>query len=103
MSYEAFLANKRHLAGGSGFSPAFMPEFLYPFQKDLVEWSTLQGRSGIFADCGMGKTPMQLVWAENVLRHTGKRVLILTPLAVGHQTVAEAHKFGINASQSRDG
>jgi hypothetical protein len=46
-----------------------------------------QGRAAIFADCGLGKTPMQLVWAENVVRKTNRPVLILTPLAVSHQTI----------------
>jgi len=55
------------------------------------------GRAAIFADCGMGKTPMQLVWAENILRHTNKPVLILTPLAVSGQTLEEARKFQIEA------
>jgi hypothetical protein len=62
-----------------------------------------KGRAAIFADCGLGKTPMQLVWAENVRRHTGKPVLIVAPLAVTFQHVAEAEKFGIDAAVSRDG
>jgi hypothetical protein len=57
----------------------------------------------VFADCGLGKTPMQLAWAQNVQRHTGKPVLVVTPLAVSFQTEAEAAKFGIEAAISRDG
>jgi hypothetical protein len=59
-----------------------------------------QGAAAILADCGLGKTPMQLVWAENVVRQTGKPVLILTPLAVTQQTALEAEKFGITAARS---
>ena len=80
-----------------------MPEFLYPFQSDLTEWAIRQGRAALFADCGLGKTPMQLVWAENVVRKTNGRVLLLTPLAVSAQTEREAEKFGIDATVSRDG
>tara|TARA_R110000803_G_scaffold43701_7_gene93044 strand:+ start:1165 stop:2451 length:1287 start_codon:yes stop_codon:yes gene_type:complete len=80
-----------------------MPDFLFPFQTHLTEWAIRQGRSAIFADCGLGKTPMQLVWAENVVRKTNKPVLVLSPLAVGAQTVREAEKFGVEAMQSRDG
>lgn len=54
-------------------------------------------------NCGLGKTPMTLVWAENVVRHTNKPVLILTPLAVSHQFVREAEKFGVEAHRSADG
>lgn len=103
MSYAAFLDVKVQLGGEHGFEPEWMPEFLFPFQRELVEWSLLKGRAAIFADCGLGKTPMQLVWAENIRRHVGKPVLIVTPLAVSYQTEIEAAKFGIEAATSRDG
>jgi hypothetical protein len=103
VSYQAFLERKTQLDGMSGFSPVWMPEFLFPFQVSLVEWAVRKGRAAIFADCGLGKTPMQLVWAENVRRKTNKPVLILTPLAVSYQTQTEAAKFGIEAAVSRDG
>ena len=101
--YAAFLERKRHHGADGGFEPVWMPDFLFDFQRALVEWALLKGRAAIFADCGLGKTPMQLVWAENVVRKTGKPVLILTPLAVAAQTVREAEKFGIEAARSRDG
>ena len=101
--YAAFLDSKRQLGGDHGFEPTWLPEFLYPFQRSLVEWSVRKGRAAIFADCGLGKTPIQLVWAENVARHADKPVLIATPLAVSQQTVAEAEKFGIEAARSQDG
>lgn len=101
--YRGFLDRKTHLGNQSGFSPLFMPDFLFPFQRALTTWALEKGRCAIFADCGLGKTPMQLVWAQNVVEKTCKPVLVLTPLSVGAQTVREAEKFGIEAKQSRDG
>jgi hypothetical protein len=101
--YASFLDQKRQLGGQSGFAPVWSPDFLFDFQRALVEWALLKGRSAIFADCGLGKTPMQLVWAENVVRKTNGRVLILTPLAVAAQTVREADKFGIECRRSYEG
>ena len=101
--YQVFLNRKIHSENHSGFAPLFMPDFLFPFQKALATWAIEKGRCAIFADCGLGKTPMQLVWAQNVVEKTGKPVLILTPLSVGAQTIREAEKFGIEAKQSRDG
>jgi hypothetical protein len=103
MEYRVFLDRKRHHGTGDGFDPLWMPDFLFPFQRRLVEWAVKQGRGALFADCGLGKTPMQLAWAENVRRHTGKSVLIVTPLAVTFQVEAEAAKFGLEAAISRDG
>lgn len=101
--YEDFLAGKAQLGGDHGFDPIWMPSFLFDFQASLVEWATRKGRAAIFADCGLGKTAMQLVWGENVVRKTGAPVLLLTPLAVTHQIVEEADKFGVRAAISRDG
>lgn len=99
MSYSAFINRKSQLDGDHGFDPGELPGFLFDFQADLVTWALRKGRAAIFADCGLGKTPMQLVWGDQVARHEDKPVLILTPLAVTYQTVAEAHKFGIEASR----
>lgn len=99
-TYREFLDGKLQLGGDHGFEPTYTPDFLFDFQRDMVEFSLRKGRAAIFADCGLGKTPMQLVWAENVVRKTNRSVLILTPLAVGRQTVREAHKFGIEARRS---
>jgi hypothetical protein len=103
VTYAEFIAGKTQLDGDHGFEPEWMPDFLFPFQHSLVEWALRKGRGAIFADCGLGKTPMQLVWAENVRRHTGKPVLVISPLAVSYQTTLEAEKFGIEAGVSRDG
>jgi hypothetical protein len=103
VDYSTFLDTKRHLGAWGGFTPLWMPDFLFDFQAVVTEWAIRKGCAAIFADCGLGKTPMQLVWAENVVRQTNKRVLILTPLAVSAQTLAEAEKFGIQARRSRAG
>ena len=100
MKYAEFLSGKAQIDQAHGFAPLWEPAFLFPFQRALVDWAIRKGRSGIFADCGLGKTPMQLVWAENVVRETNRSVLILTPLAVAQQTVREADKFGIECRRS---
>jgi hypothetical protein len=102
-SYSDFLFEKTQIAGNHGFEPVFMPEFLFDFQAELITWAVMKGRAAIFADCGLGKTPMELVWAENVVRKTNGRVLILTPLAVSAQMVREADKFGIQVMRSGEG
>jgi hypothetical protein len=101
--YVEFLEYKAQLGEDHGFSPLWMPDFLFDFQQSLVEWSLRKGRSALFADCGLGKTPMQLVWAENVVRKTNGRVLILTPLAVAQQTLREAVKFDIECHSAANG
>lgn len=101
--YTAFLERKQQRGADSGFDPLWMPEFLYDFQQSLVEHSLITGRSAVFADCGLGKTPIQLVWAQNVLQKTNKPVLIMAPLAVSQQTVREGEKFGIEVTRSKDG
>lgn len=103
MSYATFIERKTQLDEASGFEPTTLPDFLFPFQRALTEWAVRQGRAAIFADCGLGKTPMQLVWAQNVYEQTGKPVLLATPLAVSFQTQHEAEKFGIEAAVSRGG
>jgi hypothetical protein len=103
MSYHDFIKQKSEWVHSDGFDPVWMPEFLFDFQKSLVEWSIRKGRAAIFADCGMGKTIMQLTFGENVVRKENRPVLLLTPLAVAGQTKAEADLFGIDSMVSRDG
>ena len=102
-SYTNFLKSKSQFSNDSGFKSLYIPDFLFDFQKYLVDWSVKKGRNAIFADCGMGKTIMQLVWAENIIRKTNKNILIMTPLAVSHQTLREAEKFGIECKRSDNG
>jgi len=103
VNYKEFIQQKSPGNLNAGFDTIVMPDFLFDFQRYLVEWAVRKGRAAIFADCGLGKTPMQLVWAENVIRKTNRPVLILTPLAVSHQTAREADKFGIECHRSADG
>lgn len=101
--YRTFLDAKIDVGHGSGFEPIEIPDFLFPFQRFATDWAIRQGRGLLAEACGLGKTPQQLVWADNVVRHTNGRVLIATPLAVCFQTEREARKFGIEAKVSRDG
>jgi hypothetical protein len=101
--YHTFLSRKTQHAADSGFEPLWLPDFLKPFQRHLCDWSIRKGRAAMLASFGLGKTPMQLVWAENVVRHTNKPALVLVPLAVAQQTVREAAKFGIDCVRSPDG
>tara|TARA_Y100000310_G_C20669319_1_gene809362 strand:- start:1289 stop:2650 length:1362 start_codon:yes stop_codon:yes gene_type:complete len=103
IGFRRFLDGKLQSGAVTGFEPLYMPPFLYDFQANLVEWAVRLGRSAIFADCGLGKTPMQLVWAENVRRKTNRPVLILAPLAVASQTMREGEKFGIEVGRKKNG
>lgn len=99
MNYSDFLKSKRFVLESSGFDidKSELNPMLYDFQKDIVRWALKKGKACIFADCGLGKTPMQLSWAYQVHRHTGGMILILAPLAVADQTRREAEKFGYTA------
>ena len=90
-AYEKFLLRKERSIEVAGVEPGELASILYPFQADIVKWAVRLGRAAIFADCGMGKTLMQLEWA----RHFG-RVLIVAPIAVAEQTIAEGAKIGID-------
>jgi hypothetical protein len=71
--YAAFLAAKAQAGTGTGFEPNWLPDWLFGFQGTLVDWSVRMGRAAVFADCGLGKTPMQLAWAQNVQRTPASR------------------------------
>lgn len=101
--YAQFLDNKVHRSDRTGFAPVVSAPWLFDFQSHVVDWATRKGRAAIFGDCGLGKTPIQLVWAQNVVEHTNRPVLVVAPLSASSQTVREAEKFGIPAYQSRDG
>jgi hypothetical protein len=95
-SYEDFIATKRSLAPPAGFDVSLsnINPMLFDFQKDIVRWNLKRGKSCTFADCGMGKTGMELEWAHHVNEYTQEPVLILAPLAVAQQTIREGEKFG---------
>lgn len=96
MSYQQFIATKRHLIGDFGFDPDWMPPGAFDFQENIIERSVRKGRIGVFADTGLGKTLIQIAIANNIVRKTNQRVLILTPLAVAFQFIDEAHRIEID-------
>jgi superfamily II DNA or RNA helicase len=102
MSYKEFLKDKALIDRPTGFEPTDLNPMLFDFQRDIDRWSLRRGRACIFADCGLGKSPMQLVWADAVRKKSGD-VLIVAPLAVSKQTVREGNKFGIETEYRRDG
>ena len=89
MNYKQFLHNKRLSHKPNGFQPSELPGGLFPWQAKIVERACLAGRYAIFAGTGLGKTAMQLAWAEQVHQHTNGSVLILCPLAVAKQSVTK--------------
>ncbi len=103
MNYEDFLKSKEIRYDSCGFEPETDNPKLFQWQSDIVRWALMKGRSAIFADCGLGKTPMQLQWAAEVSRHEGKPVLICAPLAVAKQTQREGVKFDVPVTVCRKG
>lgn len=97
MRYADFLMTKRATSQTAGIDVAQgdIHPMLFEFQREIVRWALAKGRAAIFADCGMGKTFMEIEWGRIVCTHTGGDVLILAPLAVAAQTVAEGAKIGV--------
>jgi DNA modification methylase len=103
MKYEDFIKNKMPRVNQRGFEPTFMPDGLFDFQKDIVKKAVNAGQYAIFADCGMGKTRMQIAWAKNVQLKTNRPVLILCPLAVAAQTIEEGEQIGVKITKLGSG
>ena len=102
VKYSQFLESKRLKQKPCGFEPDSLNPHLFDFQRDIVIWACRKGRAAIFADCGMGKTIMQLSWAQQVHNHRGGGfVLIVAPLAVSAQTIREGYTFGIEVNKCR--
>lgn len=97
MEYQEYLESKRFVSNPQGLEYTKPNAKLFGFQEAIVKWALKRGKAAIFADCGLGKTAMQLVWADNIKG----RVLILAPLAVAEQTVQEGVKFGIAVNYCR--
>lgn len=87
MEYKEFLEQKQKAHILSGFDAKNINPMLFDFQEFIVKRALKAGKYAIFADCGLGKTPMQLEWSHKVYEYTGKPVLILAPLAVSGQTI----------------
>jgi superfamily II DNA or RNA helicase len=99
VEYEDFLESKKLVLKSSGIEVAesdINPK-LFDFQKQLTRWSLRKGRCALFADTGLGKSPMQLEWS----RLTGQKTLILAPLSVAKQTVGEGKKFDVEVKYVR--
>lgn len=105
MNYQEFLQYKhyRHEAQGFPTAPHDLPDYLFPFQRDIVAFALTKGRAAVFADTGLGKTRMELAWADEVTREASGRVLILAPLAVAQQTVREGQNIGVPVYYTRSG
>jgi hypothetical protein len=101
--YASFLESKRQHGLEAGVRAIYQAEYLYDFQRLLLDWALWTGRAAVLADCGLGKTPIQLAWAQNIVEVTNKPVLILAPLGVVNQTIREAQKFSIPAIRSHAG
>ena len=101
-SYADFIKTKTAQPPAFGFQNGSLNAGLFDFQRDIVAWVLHQGRAAIFADCGLGKTPMQLEWARHVCDYAKGNVLILAPLAVSSQTQREGEKFGIEVTVCRE-
>jgi len=102
--YSKFLEGKRHTIGNFGFDANYIPDMAFDFQEHIIEKAVKKGRIAVFADTGLGKTLIQISIAQNVVNHTNKKVLILTPLAVAFQFIIEAEKMGIDDIEySKDG
>ena len=98
--YEKFIESKIQVFESVGFDidREKLNSMLFDFQKDIVRWALKKGRAAIFADCGMGKTAMQLEWANQIYKKEGGKILILAPLAVASQTKREGEKFNISVN-----
>lgn len=103
MDYNDFLKNKLATVDTSGFTPDTLPCFLFDYQKHIVELALQKGKFAVFAGTGLGKTAIQLSWADAVAKHTSKPVIILAPLAVAKQTAfSESRKFEIHCNYCED-
>lgn len=101
--YERFVASKLGMTAPTGIASGFsLPASMFPHQSALTAWALRRGRAAIFADTGLGKMRMELAWADAVRRHTGKPVMVHTPLAVAAQVAAEGRKIGIEAKVCRE-
>jgi hypothetical protein len=102
-AYEAFVASKMAPTVPTGIGGAEVSSpHLFEHQRLLTQWSLRRGRSAVFAAMGLGKTRVELVWAQRVHEHTNMPVIILTPLAVAQQMRAEAERIGIEAAVVRE-
>ncbi len=103
IDYERFVSQKLAMRPPSGIERFTMPDCLFPHQSALTSWALKRGRAAIFADTGLGKSRMEIVWADAIQRYTNMPVLILAPLAVAAQTSAEGDRIDIPVKVCRSG
>jgi ERCC4-related helicase len=104
MKYQEFIESKKHSINDQGIKVNYIPDMAFDFQRYIIEKAVNKGRMAVFADTGLGKTLIQISIANNIIRHTNKPVLILTPLAVAFQFLIESEKMGIDDIEySKDG
>ena len=97
--YDVFVTSKRRAVVATGHTPGELNDHLFDFQHAIAAWAIRRGRAAIFADTGLGKTLMQLAWADEVTSHTGGIVVVLAPLAVSDQTIEQGQTFGIEVKR----
>lgn len=104
MTYDEFLQTKEitHTYSGFDIDESEMNKKMFPFQKFCARRALRAGKYALFADTGLGKTFMQLEWAQKVADRENKPILILAPLAVTGQTISEGERFGYSVSEIRD-
>lgn len=104
MTYEEFIASKKHTSIDYGIDTNYLPDGMFDYQEYVTKYAIKKGRCAVFLDTGLGKTIIELTVAKNYHKHTQKPVLIITPLAVAFQFIKEAEKFGISDIEySKDG
>ena len=97
-AYEDFLRRKAITDPCTGLTDLpELPDCLFPHQRDIVQWALRRGRAALFAGTGLGKSLMELAWAQAICESTGGMIILMAPLAVSAQMVREADKFGIPA------
>lgn len=106
-AYEEFISGKRLRAQPTGFEPGKLTRKgakhqLFDWQQHVTRIALQCGKFALFEDCGLGKSGQQLIWADEVAKHTKKPILILCPLAVAAQTVEEGNKFGVKITHIRE-
>jgi superfamily II DNA or RNA helicase len=99
--YLEFIAGKDRSTSFNRIPEEWMPKAAFDYQKTIIRWALRKGRACIFAGTGLGKTLMELAWAENVQRFSKWRVLVLAPLAVSDQIVTEGERFGVKVKKIR--
>lgn len=104
IDYHDFLAQKSKSIEPVGFDvpDSEINSMFFPWQKAITRWALRRGRAALFEDCGLGKTPQQLEWANQVCRRENCRAIVLAPLAVAEQTKREGAKFGIEVVHQRE-